>query len=523
MTSKFLRTAVVLGLLSAIGPFAIDMYLPALPSIGESLGASTAAVQMSLLIFFLSMGFGQIVVGPISDMIGRKAPLYLGLALFAAGGIGSALAPSIEWLIAFRFVQGLGACAGMVVPRAIVRDLHTGTEAARLMSLLMLVFSVSPILAPLTGSVVIESFGWRAVFWVVTGAALIATVLLATSLKETRPAEHRVDSSFGTALAGYKFLMGDRNFLGLTFIGGFGIASFFVYLASSSFILIGHYGLSPQVYSVFFSINAVAFIGMSQLTGMLTERFGLRRVVRVAIVGYATMMVALFAVVASGVEQLSVIAAMLFVGYGFLGLVIPTTSVLAMEEHGEIAGTASALMGTLHFATGAVAMAVAGAVLRRHAAADDCRHHHLRGHRLRDRAVHAWQRAARPTSKPRFRRSRSPVQAKARKGRGIPGLFFCAGRGSEASLRKDEAQPRLDRRLGQRHDLVAEFGIDFHRGIVGAHGLAERLLALAVVARRSPARAAPRTPWRCSGIFRRRPGSGRAPACPSSRDIRRVR
>ena len=360
MTSRFLRTAVVLGLLSAIGPFAIDMYLPALPSIGENLGASTAAVQMSLLIFFLSMGFGQIVVGPISDMIGRKAPLYVGLALFAAGGIGSALAPSIEWLIAFRFVQGLGACAGMVVPRAIVRDLHTGTEAARLMSLLMLVFSVSPILAPLTGSVVIENFGWRAVFWVVTGAALLATVLLATSLKETRPAEHRVDSSFGVALSGYRFLLGDRNFLGLTFIGGFGIASFFVYLASSSFILIGHYGLSPQVYSVFFSINAVAFIGMSQLTGMLTGRFGLHRVVRVAIVGYATAMVALLVVVASGADQLPVIAAMLFVGYGFLGLVIPTTSVLAMEEHGEIAGTASALMGTLHFATGAVAMAVAG-------------------------------------------------------------------------------------------------------------------------------------------------------------------
>jgi len=306
------------------------------------------------------MGFGQIIVGPISDMVGRKLPLYGGLLLFAIGGIGSALAPSIEWLIAFRFVQGFGACAGMAVPRAVVRDLHTGVEAARLMSLLMLVFSVSPILAPLTGSLVIETLGWRAVFWSVTGAALIAAVLLATSLEETRPAEERVGSSFGTALAGYRFLLGDRNFLGLTFIGGFGIASFFVYLASSSFILIDHYGLSPAVYSVFFSINAVAFIGMSQLTGMLTSRFGLERVVRVAIVGYATVMVVLFAVMASGVEDLAVMASLLFVGYGFLGLVIPTTSVLAMEEHGKIAGTASALMGTLHFATGAVAMAVAG-------------------------------------------------------------------------------------------------------------------------------------------------------------------
>ena len=360
MSPKFLRIAVVLGLLSAIGPFAIDMYLPALPSIGQDLHAGTAAVQMSLLIFFLSMGFGQIVVGPISDMVGRKLPLYGGLALFMVGGVGSAMAPTIEWLIAFRFLQGLGASAGMAIPRAIVRDLHTGNEAAKLMSLLMLVFSVSPILAPLTGSQIIESFGWRAVFWTVTGAAALATILLATSLKETRSVEERANSSFGTALSGYRYLMGDRNFLGLVAIAGFGIASFFVYLSSSSFILIDHYGLSPSVYSVFFSINAVAFIGMSQLTGLLADRFGLKRVVWVAVTGYATTMVALFAIMASGVDRLDVMAALLFVGYGFLGLVIPTTSVLAMEEHGEIAGTASALMGTLHFAIGALAMGVAG-------------------------------------------------------------------------------------------------------------------------------------------------------------------
>ncbi|MCA0275284.1 MAG: multidrug effflux MFS transporter [Proteobacteria bacterium] len=360
MTPQFLRVAVVLGLLSAIGPFAIDMYLPALPTIGADLNAGTAAVQMSLLVFFLSMGLAQIVVGPISDMIGRKAPLYIGLVMFAIGAVGAAVAPNIEWLIAFRFLQGLGASAGMVVPRAIVRDLHTGTEAARLMSLLMLVFSVSPILAPLIGSLIIESLGWRAVFWTVTGAAVLAVILLATSLRETRPADHRAESSIRSALVGYRFLLGDRNFLGLTAIGGFGIASFFVYLANSSFILIDHYGLSPSIYSVFFSINAVAFIGMSQLTGWLTERFGLKRVVRVAVVGYATMMVVLLAVFASGVDRLDVLAVLLFVGYGFLGLVIPTTSVLAMEEHGEIAGTASALMGTLHFAIGAAAMAVAG-------------------------------------------------------------------------------------------------------------------------------------------------------------------
>jgi len=360
MSANFYRIAVVLGLLSAIGPFAIDMYLPALPTIGADLGASTAAVQMSLLIFFLATASGQIVVGPISDMVGRKKPLYFGLVLFMIGGVGAALSPTAEWLIGFRFVQGLGACAGMVVPRAVVRDLHTGVEAARLMSLLMLVFSVSPILAPLTGSFIIEAFGWRGVFWAVTAAALIAVILLATSLGETRPPELRAGSSLRSALTGYRFLLGDRNFLGLTAIGGFAISSFFVYLSNSSFVLIDHFGLSPKAYSAFFSINAVSFFAMAQATGLLARRFGLKRVVRVAVGGYAATMLLLLAVTAAGAGGLWVLAALLFVGYGFVGLVVPSTSVLAMDDHGAIAGTASALMGTLQLAIGALAMAVSG-------------------------------------------------------------------------------------------------------------------------------------------------------------------
>ena len=155
MKSDFLKAALVLGLLSAIGPFAIDMYLPALPSIGQSLGASMSAVQASLMAFFISLGVGQLIYGPLSDMVGRKPPLYFGLVLFGAGSVGCALAPDIQTLVVLRFIQGLGASAGMVIPRAVVRDLHTGHDAARLMSLLMLVFSVSPILAPLVGSLLI--------------------------------------------------------------------------------------------------------------------------------------------------------------------------------------------------------------------------------------------------------------------------------------------------------------------------------------------------------------------------------
>lgn len=187
--SRYLKTALILGLLSAIGPFAIDMYLPALPDIGRSLGAEVGAVQLTLTVFFLAMGTGQLFYGPVSDMVGRKPPLYVGLGLFTLASIGCALASDVQTLIALRFLQGLGAAAGMAIPRAVVRDLHTGTEAARLMSLLMLVFSVSPILAPLAGSGVIALTGWRGVFWAVALASLAGMVLVFGSLKETRGPE----------------------------------------------------------------------------------------------------------------------------------------------------------------------------------------------------------------------------------------------------------------------------------------------------------------------------------------------
>ncbi len=360
MQAGFLRMALVLGLLSAVGPFAIDMYLPALPTIGKSLGASVHAVQASLMAFFVSLGIGQIVYGPVSDMVGRKPPLYFGLVLFAVGSVGCALAPDIESLIALRFVQGLGACAGMVVPRAIVRDLHTGTDAARLMSLLMLVFSVSPILAPLAGSILIEAAGWRSVFWAVTVLAGLGLVLLATSLPETRPPGQRVDSSLRSAIAAYGTLLRDRHFMGLVFIGAFGISSFFAYLANSSFVLIDHYGLTPRQYGIAFAVNAASFIGASQFTGRLAKRYGLPSIVRVAVSGYALLMAALLALNLAGIDRLDLMLALLFAGYGFLGLVVPSTAVLALDQHGKIAGTASALMGTLQFATGVLVMALVG-------------------------------------------------------------------------------------------------------------------------------------------------------------------
>jgi DHA1 family bicyclomycin/chloramphenicol resistance-like MFS transporter len=354
MNQRFARNAIVLGLLSAIGPFAIDMYLPALPAISADLGADTAAVQMSLIAFFIAVGLCQVIYGPVSDMVGRKAPLYFGLGVFALGSVGCALSTSIEWLIFFRFVQGVGACAGMVVPRAIVRDLHTGPEAARLMALIMLVFSVSPLVAPLSGSVLVEFSTWHTIFWVIGGVALLGIVLVRVFLKETRPAEERISSSFGSVLSGYGSLLRDWHFLGLTFIGGLGMSSFFAFLATSSFVYIDHFGLTPTQYSIAFSINAVGFIGAAQFAGVLARRFGLARVVRTAVAGFALFAVILAVATLAGADSLPFLMTMLVLAFTCLGLVIPSTAVLALEHHGPIAGMASALLGTLQLLVGAV-------------------------------------------------------------------------------------------------------------------------------------------------------------------------
>ena len=304
--SVSLRLVLILGLLSAIGPFAIDMYLPALPQIGSSLGAEVGAVQASLTAFFLSIGVGQLLYGPVSDMVGRKPPLYFGLTVFAAASVGCALAPNIETLVAFRFVQGLGAAACMAVPRAVVRDLHTGHAAARMMSLLMLVFSVSPILAPLVGSGVIAVAGWRAVFWVVAAAALLGLIATWRGVEETRTAKARLDSSLSGALKAYLRLLRDWHYMGLVFIGGCAMAGFFVYLAGSPFVLINYYGLSSTEYSMAFALNSIAFIGASQLTGRLGQRFGLVNVVKAAASASGVTMVALLVYYLMGGEQLMV-------------------------------------------------------------------------------------------------------------------------------------------------------------------------------------------------------------------------
>lgn len=361
LMSRYARNAIVLGLLAAVGPFAIDMYLPALPTIAADLGATTAATQMTLTAFFVGFGLSQLAYGPVTDMVGRKPPLYFGLGLFLIGSIFCGLAQNIEWLIAFRLLQGIGAASVMVVPRAVIRDLHTGVEATRLMSTVMLVFSVSPILAPLGGSALIVPFGWRAVFVAVSIVSVVALVLVATLLPETWPRERRVKSAIASVIAGYGYLIRHPRFLGLTFIGGLGMASFFSFLASSSFIYIDHYGLTPTQFSLAFSVNAIGFIGASQFSANLGMRFGIARVVMAAVSAYTLLALLLLAITLAGIDNLVVLMVMLFLAFAWLGLVIPATMVLALDEHGPIAGMASALGGTLQMVTGGVVIVIVSA------------------------------------------------------------------------------------------------------------------------------------------------------------------
>lgn len=359
MSRSIAHLALLLGLITAVGPFAIDSYLPALPTLGASLHASPAAVQMSLTVFFMIIGVCQLFYGPISDVFGRKPPIYAGLAIFAVASVGCALAPTIEVLIGFRALQAFGACAGMVIPRAIVRDLYTGHEAAKLMALLMLVMSVSPILAPLAGSLVISLWSWREVFAALAVVAVACLVMTVVQLPETHPAERRLGKTLGSAFGSYGALLRDPVFTGLSVVSGFGLATFFVFIGSAPFVYIEHYGLTPTQFSLGFAVNAASFFAMSQLTASLSARFGLAPVIRWSVMAVAAVMV-LLAVTTLWVDSLALMMTLLFIGFGFLGLLLPAAGVLSLEDHGAVAGSASALLGAIQMITAAVSMTLVG-------------------------------------------------------------------------------------------------------------------------------------------------------------------
>ena len=361
MSEKPLRIPLILGALIAFAPMSIDMYLPSLPALARALGTDAASVQLTLAAFFVGLAIGQVLYGPLADRFGRKPPLYAGLALYVAASAGCALATGIESLIVLRFAQAIGGCAGLVISRAVVRDLYEHQESARMFSALMLVTGVAPVLAPLAGGYLLLWLGWRAIFW---GLALFGLACLAAAalwLPETRP-PHAVGVGLGGALIAYARLLAHRQFVGHALAGGFAMAGMFAYIAGSPFVFIDVYGVPAQAYGWLFGANAAGIVIASQVNRRLLRRHAAGKILAAANAANALFGVVLLALAARGAAGFFGVLVPLFAYLAVLGFVFPNAAAGAMAPFAERAGSASALLGTLQYVLAAAASVVVGAI-----------------------------------------------------------------------------------------------------------------------------------------------------------------
>ena len=360
MRDPLLRMALILGVLSAVGPFAIDMYLPAMPQVAEDFHTTEATAALTLTSYFIVFGIAQMIYGPMADAIGRKKPMLIGVGIFFAATILAIYAPTMQWLIIARGLQGLGAATLMAVPRAVVRDVAMGPDAARVIAAIMIVTAVSPMLAPMTGAFIMQWGGWREIFVFLAVTSLVSLALIAFVLPETLDPKDRRPVELGPMLSGAKTLLGNRRFMGLTMIGGFSMASFFVFLSAASFVYKQQYGLTPGQFSVAFAVNAIGFFTASQFAGRLCEKYGMERVIALAITAFTGVTLALTALVWMRIDALPVVVGGLLLANAFVGLVLPTAMVMSLDPHPDIAGLASSLGGTFQMLTGGVMIAVTG-------------------------------------------------------------------------------------------------------------------------------------------------------------------
>ncbi|MFE6099003.1 Bcr/CflA family multidrug efflux MFS transporter [Streptomyces laurentii] len=358
-----LLLVLVLGGLTALPPLSMDMYLPALPEVTEVLRAPAATVQLTLTACLAGMAAGQLVVGPMSDKWGRRRPLLVGMVLYVLATAVCAFAPTVELLIGFRLLQGLAGAAGIVIARAVVRDLYDGVEMARFFSTLMLVSGAAPIVAPLIGGQILRITDWRGVFHVLAVVGLLLTLAVWRFLGETLPPGRRHTGGVGEALRTMRGLLADRVFTGYTLAGGLAFAVLFSYISASPFVVQEIYGASPQTFSLLFGLNSVGLVAVGQINGkLLVGRVSLDKVLGI---GLAVILCAALAllVLTSGVfgdPGLVPIAAGLFVMMSAMGLAMPNTNALALMRTPHAAGSASALLGTVSFLIGAVASPLVG-------------------------------------------------------------------------------------------------------------------------------------------------------------------
>jgi DHA1 family bicyclomycin/chloramphenicol resistance-like MFS transporter len=353
---------IYLGTLAALGPLAIDMYLPAFPRIAEAFGVQVPDIQRTLASYFVGLALGQLVYGPMADRLGRKTPLYFGLTLFVLASAGCAMGWSVASLAGLRLVQALGGCAEMVISRAIVRDLFDDRQAARVFSSLVLVMGLAPILAPLIGGFVAGHFGWRAIFWLHAVAGTAALTSTALFFRESLPRQRRIRQSSKAIASTYVYLLRHREFMLQALTVSIGTAGLFAYVGGSPYVFEKIFRISEARFGFYFGPIACGIIGMSQVNGFLAGRVDIRIILRSALCIGAASGIALLIDAMTGAGGFWGIYLPLWAFIATMGFVFPNTIVLAMSPHGRIAGNASAVLGFLQFGVSAIGGLVVSAL-----------------------------------------------------------------------------------------------------------------------------------------------------------------
>jgi DHA1 family bicyclomycin/chloramphenicol resistance-like MFS transporter len=350
----------VLGSVSAIGPAAMDAYLPGLPALADDFGASPSAAQVTLTTYLLGLALGQLLSGPLSDVHGRRRPLVAGIAVFTVATLVCSLAPSLYVLAGLRLVQGASAAVGVAIGRAIVRDLYAGAAGARYLSRLMLVIGLAPIVAPVVGGQLLRFTSWRGVFVALSLLGLALTVISARLLPETLPHERRRAAGLGITLRTFAQLLADRRFVGFVLIVGLGGGAMIGYVAGSSFVLQDVYGASPQLYGVLFGMNAVFLVVGAQVNAHLLATRSPRGLLRLGLAALIVAGLAFLVIVSVPEAGLAAVTAPLTLLMASWGFIQANALALALTDHPDVAGTAAALLGVSQYAFGAVAAPLVG-------------------------------------------------------------------------------------------------------------------------------------------------------------------
>jgi DHA1 family bicyclomycin/chloramphenicol resistance-like MFS transporter len=357
--TKRLQLALLLGSLGLLGPFTIDMYLPSFPTIVEDYRTNASLVQISLTTCLLGLGLGQLVIGPMSDVQGRRKPLLIFLIMYLVASVICAISPSIYLFIAARFLQGFAAAGGLVISRAIVRDVYSGRELTKFFALLMLVGNLGPIVAPIVGGGVLAVTNWNGVFIVLAIVGLILFLTVSLKLEESLPVEKRVPSNFAQVLKNFGSLFRDREFLGYALTQGFIIAGIFAYVSGIPFVYQNIYGVSPQVFSLLFGVNGIALIIGTQSVGRLGDIIPERTFLRFGLFLSTTAGTILLIALLLKAPLLAVAIPIFFL-VASIGIIATTSFALAIETQGHIAGSASALLGLLPFVLGSITSPLVG-------------------------------------------------------------------------------------------------------------------------------------------------------------------